>query len=236
MDESLSTDMAIFPVKTDIFHLDDSKKKEDRKKLDFKHSLVAKTYFGETDENRAFKIQEFKVKLRLGHPELLINLPGDGDDFLLKMLRAGGYDTSSAVTLLQGYIAMMRGGPKYFDPAFVDGLETVRKGFGQQMSTVLPSRDKFGRRVFVWRPGKWDPEQLPCSDVFCCAYMLCEMVANEQETQITGITNICDGSNYGFKQFSSMSLEDLKYCAMFLQVNYSGPKFASVRITYMTMR
>jgi len=213
-----SSDMAIFEPKIDKFDLGSTKEKI-VKRFDEDHQigLVANTYFGETDENRASKVREFKIRLQLCHPELLINLPDDRDAFLLKMLRAGGYDVSAATTLLKSYIEMMRGGPKYFSPAFEDGLSTVKKGFDQKMSTVLPSRDKYGRRVYIWRPGKWDPEELPCSDVFCCAYMLCEMVAREQTTQITGITNICDGSNFGLKQFTSLSFEDLRYCAMFLQ-------------------
>ena len=56
-------------------------------------------------------------------------------------------------------------------------------------------RDGLGRRVYVFRPGRWDPERIPFTDVqytcdeiqcnravqvFCCGYLLSELVAREQ--------------------------------------------------------
>ena len=43
----------------------------------------------------------------------------------------------------------------------------------------------------------------------------------EPRTQIAGVTAIVDASDFGFKHFRKLSLQDLKYAAMFTQVCYS---------------
>lgn len=81
-------------------------------------------------------------------------------------------------------------------------------------------RDKHGRRVYVYRPGKWDPDKVNFCDVFCGGYMLCEMVSREEKTQIAGVTCVADGSNFGFKQFRNTGFNDLKWSAAFIQETF----------------
>ena len=81
-------------------------------------------------------------------------------------------------------------------------------------------RDKYGRRVYIYRPGKWDPDEAKFSDVFCAGYMLCEMVSREEKTQIAGVTVICDGSNFGLKQFKQTGFTELKWSAYFTQETF----------------
>ena len=61
-------------------------------------------------------------------------------------------------------------------------------------------RDKLGRRVYVFRPGRWDPSkvshllhpeassppisQISFNDLFCAGYMLSELVVREERTQV----------------------------------------------------
>ena len=179
-----------------------------------KYQRIAEVYFKETEENRSERLEEFKQSLRSQHPEWLKNLPTD--DFLLKILRAGGFTVDGAIGVLTRYVKMMNEAPKYFSNAF-NALGTVKKVYQHQLHLMLSSRDKNGRRVYIWRPGFWDPDVMSFSDVFCCGYMLCEMVSREEKTQMTGVTCVMDGSNFGFKQFRQVSFEDL-YSAQFIQV------------------
>ena len=45
-----------------------------------------------------------------------------------------------------------------------------------------------------------------------------ELIAMESRTQIAGVTVIVDASEFGFKHFRNLSLQDLKHAAMFAQV------------------
>jgi hypothetical protein len=136
--------------------------------------------------------------------------------FLLKFLRAGNYDCSVASKILINYILLMRDHPKYYLSSLcADKIQLVLK---EKIHTVLPHRDKHGRRVFIWRPGKWNPTSFNFTDCYCAMYMLCEMMALEPKTQNKGCTVVCDGSNIGFKQLSSMGLEDIRNSANFIQV------------------
>ena len=129
------------------------------------YAKLAEEYFGETEENRQDSIERFRKKLLEQDPSILQNTPGgDSDRFLLKILRAGtrsnelgGLDVSNAAKLLKNLVWMMKSGPKYFEAAFEPGHNVLRQGYAQRAHTILTHRDKFGRRVYFWRPGSWDP-------------------------------------------------------------------------------
>ena len=45
-------------------------------------------------------------------PELLFDIPGPEDRFLLKFLRAGNFDVTASVQVLKNYISMITTGPQ----------------------------------------------------------------------------------------------------------------------------
>ena len=210
--------------------------------------------YNETSENLQLKINEFHNHLSaliksnpMRYTNLLWNTPyfvyGDqssdtqhaldedeskSDSFILKFLRAGNYNNDVATDILINYIRLMRDHPKYY----INSLhpDVIQKVYKEKIHTVLPHRDKFGRRVFIWRPGKWNPDTVTFTDCYCAMYMLCEMIALEPMTQITGCTVVCEGSNIGFKQLKSMCLEDISNCANFVQVNIIISFFNAIEI------
>ena len=44
---------------------------------------------------------------------------------------------------------------------------------------MLEHRDQHGRRVYIFRPGKWDPDKVSVYDVFCGGYAMSQMVSME---------------------------------------------------------
>ena len=82
----------------------------------------------------------------------------------------------------------------------------------------MSSRDKYGRRVYVFQMGNWNPDVLTFPDYYCSGFMLMEMMSREEKTQLAGVTIIVDGANFAFKQARNLSLDDLKYSARTLQV------------------
>ena len=144
--------------------------------------------------------------------------------FLLKFLRAGDYNYEYAAKILFNYVRLMRDHPKYYATKLQPRL--AQKVYDEKIHTVLPERDKFKRRVFIWRPGKWNPDTISFTDCYCAMYMLCEMMAIEPLTQIHGCTVVCDGSGIGLKQLKSMCLEDIRNSANFVQVNNCSIKIS----------
>ena len=164
------------------------------------HSSVRHNNIGKENEPLAFPMQSEQT-----------------GSFLLKFLRAGNNNKEYAAKILFNYIRLMRDHPKYY--ATKVRPELAQNVFDEKIHTVLPERDRFKRRVFIWRPGKWNPDTISFTDCYCAMYMLCEMMAIEPLTQIHGCTVVCDGSGIGLKQLKSMCLEDIRNSANFVQVN-----------------
>ena len=180
---------------------------------------LALKHFGETEENRRTKIEEFRQLLLGEGPELLSNIPGQEDSFLLKFLRAGNFEIHTAVQVLKNYIFMIKSGPQYFSPAFQKGLSTVLKGMNAKDFSILPIRDSMKRRMILWKPGSWDPNATSLGDFYSCGYILMELIAMEEESQIGGAAIICDATNFGLKQLRNIAINDIKYLSMFWQVS-----------------
>ena len=196
---------------------------------------------GETHENRLSRITEFHDRLSnlikrdsRKYSNLLKNIPTiisvdqgkvtrypldepeQQHPFLLKFLRAGNYDFDVATAVLINYILIMRDNPKYYKNSL--DLDSMKNAINEKMQTVLLHRDKFGRRVFIQRLGKWNPDFFSFTDCYCATYMMSEMIALEPLTQIAGCTVVCDGTGIRLKQLTKLSLEDIRNCAKFIQV------------------
>ena len=74
--------------------------------------------------------------------------------------------------------------------------------------------------MYLYRPGKWNPDKASFNDVFCYGAMLCELIGLEPESQIGGVTTVADAGGFGFKQFRNFGIEDAKNCAAFIQVRH----------------
>ena len=142
------------------------------------------------------------------------------NEFLLKFLRAGNHDIDFATKILTSYVELRRHHPKYYEHStYPDVMQHV---YRQKIHTILPHRDKFRRRVYLWRPGKWNPDEISFTDSYCAGYMLCEMIAAEPMTQVAGCTVVTDCSDFGLKQLKSLSMENIRTSAKFMLVYISA--------------
>ena len=48
----------------------------------------------------------------------------------------------------------MKDHPTYFENCLPSQLDMV---FAEQINTMTESRDEYGRRVYIFRPGRWNP-------------------------------------------------------------------------------
>lgn len=98
------------------------------------------------------------------------------------------------------------------------GMENIYRHSATVLELNEPVFSLADRRVYLYRPGKWNPDKASFNDVFCFGAMLCELVGLEPKTQIAGVTTIADAGGFGFKQFRQFGIEDAKNSAAFIQV------------------
>lgn len=119
--------------------------------LDTKYKALAVHYFGEITQQNIEELRSI-VRQRSGSAP-------DTDRFYLKLLRAGGGpDVNSAMKVLELYYKHLADCPQYFKYAIPSETKYI---FDGKMHAVLPHRDMHGRRVYVYRPGRWDPNKHP---------------------------------------------------------------------------
>ena len=81
-------------------------------------------------------------------------------------------------------------------------------------------RDKFGRRVFLFRAGVWDPCAVSLSDIFAANYICLELMAREPKTQIAGLVMVVDMSGLTFNHIMNVSSEYVKSVASVIQSTF----------------
>ncbi len=83
--------------------------------------------------------------------------------------------------MLSNYVSHIIESPRYLSRA--KSSEAVHL-CSMQAHSILPWRDRYGRRVFLFRPGNWDPDRFTFTDCYALGYMLSELIAFEPKTQV----------------------------------------------------
>ncbi|XP_052239478.1 alpha-tocopherol transfer protein-like isoform X4 [Dreissena polymorpha] len=98
----------------------------------------------------------------LKKPELKIRTD---DAFLLRFLRAKKFDYDRAFNLLVRHYEM-KADEKNKSLFLNLRPASIKHVLEAGVTGVLPHRDKLGRRVIMFRPGRWDPSKYPIDDIF----------------------------------------------------------------------
>ncbi|XP_035659469.1 alpha-tocopherol transfer protein-like isoform X1 [Branchiostoma floridae] len=113
------------------------------------------------------------------------------DGFLLRFLRARKFDYDRAFKLLENYYQVRANTPEIFEKFLPSAITHV---LDKSIVTVLPGRDKEGRKLIVFRPGKWDPAAWPIYDNARALILSMEKVIEDEETQVNGLMVIMEVS------------------------------------------
>ncbi|KAJ8933604.1 hypothetical protein NQ318_002767 [Aromia moschata] len=111
------------------------------------------------------------------HPIVLMML------FLLRFLRARHFIVRKAHRLLINYYKFKESNPQYFDNV---KLERLRELANEEIISVPPYRDQFGRRIMIFRIGAWDPSEYKINELFQLTMGIIELAAMEPQVQIKG--------------------------------------------------
>lgn len=161
---------------------------------------IAAEELDENPETRATEIQTLRKRILL-HPELKMCTD---DAYLLRFLRAAAFDQEAAFTLIN----------KYFEMKADDKMKTVFTNLRPSavkhvlkagVTGELNARDNLGRRVMVFRPGKWDPANYDITDVVKTNFMTFYKFVEDEETQVRGVVVIFDLNGLGFGHITHIS-------------------------------
>ena len=111
---------------------------------------ISKEYFNEDPDEVNEKIQELKQKIL----ESEFKLPRQDMLYILKFLRAGGGNVEAGLDVVKNYLSIVKDQPGYFENCLPSKLDKV---FAEQINMMTQGRDEYGRRVYIFRPGRWNP-------------------------------------------------------------------------------
>ncbi len=127
--------------------------------------------------------------------------------------------------LFKKYIHELNQRPTYHEDVIVP--RKCDAVLDQLNHVFLPYRDRHGRRVYIHRVGQWDPSAMPFVEGYAATYKVLELMAVEPRTQIAGLTVIVDAAGFGYRQFSSISIDNLRAIMTFIQVRKTEPHTGS---------
>ncbi|XP_045181950.2 alpha-tocopherol transfer protein-like isoform X2 [Mercenaria mercenaria] len=171
--------------------------------------IKAEVELNEKPEWRERDIQALRDMI-LKKPELKIRMD---DAYLLRFLRAKKFDYDRAFNLIMKHFRM-RADEK--NKQLFENLRpsAVKHVLDAGVTGVLPHRDRQGRRVMIFRPGKWDPTKYAIDDIFRANFISLTKLVEDDETQITGIIMIAD--------LDGLSLNHAKNISPFYAKKISG--------------
>lgn len=183
--------------------------------IDERWCSLAENLLGEKKSQKESLVQKFKQAIEQdSYLKTLKSTSISMDNgYLTRFLRAGSWDVDAALEVLRSYSNLGKEYTEYVSRAIPSKLDRV---WSNHLNTMTEKRDKFGRRVYIFRLGQWDPDTVPVEEFYASAYVLLELVAREVKTQIAGVTVVSDVSGFGFKHLRVIGLEQIRCIAAFM--------------------
>lgn len=173
---------------------------------------IARKELRETPDVARDAIKELRDLLK---EEKDLHVPLDNDLWLQRFLRPCKYYPESARDLIKRYYQFKQ---KHND--IYDGLIPSKETniFQQNILTVLPNRDQFGRRMLILELGKkWNTSAVTLDEVFKGCVLFLELALLEPETQVCGAVVIFDMDGLSLSQTTKFTPSFAKRIVDWLQ-------------------
>ncbi|KAK7091457.1 alpha-tocopherol transfer protein-like [Littorina saxatilis] len=158
----------------------------------------AKKELNEDPNTRHIEIKTLRERL-----EKVPGYKGRLDDgFLLRFLRAKKFDQERAFKQVITFYQMKKDNPEVFENLTP---QRVRHVLEAGVIGVLKDRAPDGSRIFIFRPGCWDPDKGPITDIMATNFLTMSKLIEEEETQVCGFTMINDMKDIGWHQAKHVS-------------------------------
>jgi len=96
----------------------------------------------------------------------------------------------------------------------------LNKVWSEKLNAVTEYRDVQGRRIYIYRPGKWNPDNITVEQFFASQYCMFELMSDEIRNQIAGVTCVADISGFGFKHLRNFGMEQVKCMSSFMSGSF----------------
>ncbi|GFO44906.1 alpha-tocopherol transfer protein-like, partial [Plakobranchus ocellatus] len=104
--------------------------------------------------------------------------------FLLKFLRARKFDQQRTFELVKNYYQVRVDESEMFDDLRPSRVKHI---IDAGVVEVLSGRDVNGCAVVVLRPGRWDPDRYPITDIPKTVYLVLMFLLEDETTQVHGV-------------------------------------------------
>ncbi|XP_031628531.1 clavesin-2-like [Contarinia nasturtii] len=164
----------------------------------------------------------------------------DDDEFLLRFLFARNFVISDAFKLLVNYHSFKQRNVNILSKisALDEGIQlALRDGF----PTIIPQRDRKGRKILILFAANWNPIAYSLITVFRALLLSMEKLLEDIQNQANGFVLIVDWTNFTYKQTGNLQLKVIKimieglqdcFPAKFKEVHFVGqPWYVEATLT-----
>lgn len=141
----------------------------------------------------------------------------DDDEFLMRFLFARDFCVADAFKLLINYHAFKQqnAGTLTKISALDESIQlALRDGF----PTIIPQRDRRGRKILVLYASNWNPQAYTLLTIFRSLLLSLEKLLEDIQNQANGFVLIVDWTNFTYKQTGHLQLKTIKLMIDGLQV------------------
>lgn len=141
----------------------------------------------------------------------------DDAEFLLRFLFAREFCVADAFKLLINYHAFKQ--QNLATLSKITALdEFIQLALRDGFPTIIPQRDRRGRKILVLYASNWNPQAYTLLTIFRALLLSLEKLLEDVQNQANGFVIIVDWTNFTFKQTGHLQLKTIKLMVDGLQV------------------
>ncbi|XP_059484492.1 alpha-tocopherol transfer protein-like [Neocloeon triangulifer] len=192
--------------------------------MDPKHTLELGPAAPELQLRAALEIRESDQVREAALAELRALIEQDGsldcrtdDEYLIRFLRPTKFYPESALKMIKDYFGHIT---KHADVYSKIGPSQQAKIFDNDLVSVSPVRDQFGRRVTIMKFGAWSSKMGTMDDLYGATVQCAELGASEPATQMMGGVAVLDMKGTSLRHVANLSPSYAKKTVDLLQGNF----------------
>lgn len=144
----------------------------------------------------------------------------DDDEFLLRFLFARDFVIADAFKLLVNYHNFKQKNANLLSK--ISALdESIQLALRDGFPTIIPQRDRKGRKILVLFAANWNPVAYSLITVFRALLLSLEKLLEDIQNQANGFALIVDWTNFTYRQTSSLQLKVIKLMIECFQVSHT---------------
>lgn len=142
----------------------------------------------------------------------------DDDEFLQRFLFAREFVIADAFKLLVNYHSFKQKNANLLSK--ISALdESIQLALRDGFPTIIPQRDRKGRKILVLFAANWSPVAYSLITVFRALLLSLEKLLEDIQNQANGFLLIVDWTNFTYRQTSSLQLKVIKLMIECFQVS-----------------